>query len=306
MSTSQRWPSVSVVVPTHNRPELLARAVRSILGQDYAGDVDCIVVFDKAVPTPVPVPTRPGRSIRVMANDRTPGLAGARNTGAIAATGELIGFLDDDDEWLPGKLRLQVELMRRTGSHMATCSIYVRRGNKRIVRAAQPVTTYRDLLRSRHMAVNPCTILVERRRFVADIGFVDEKIPGSYGEDYEWLLRVARTGDIPAVEQPLVGIDWHGASYFQRRWQTIAAAHQYILDKYPEFAGEPTGFSRIAGQISVALAAAGERRSARRWARRSLRTDPRQPRAYLGLLVSAGLLDANALLRLANAFGRGL
>jgi len=304
--TARRWPSVSVVVPTHNRPELMAKAVRSILEQDYPGAIECIVVFDKAEPTPVPVHVGANRTLRTIANDRTPGLAGARNAGVVIAEGDLIGFLDDDDEWLQGKLRLQAELMRRTGSHVATCGIYICRGDKRIVRAAQPVTTYRDLLRSRHMAVNPCTILVERRRLIADIGFVDEQIPGSYGEDYEWLLRVARTGDIPAVEQPLVDINWHGASYFQRRWDTIAAAHRYILDKYPEFAGEPVGFSRIAGQISVALAAAGERGSSRRWARRSLRTNPRQPRAYLGLLVSTGLLDANALLRLANAFGRGL
>jgi GT2 family glycosyltransferase len=46
------WPAVSVVVATRNRPELLLRAVTSILGQSYPGDLECLVVFDQSQPTP--------------------------------------------------------------------------------------------------------------------------------------------------------------------------------------------------------------------------------------------------------------
>jgi GT2 family glycosyltransferase len=299
-------PRVSVVVPTHDRPQLLVRAVESIMRQDYAGDIECIVVFDKAVPQAVPVETRPGRSIRIAANGRTPGLAGARNAGTLVATGELLGFLDDDDEWLPGKVRLQVDLMRRRRTHVVSCGIFVCRGGRRIARAAKPRLTHRDLLRSRHMEVNPCTVLVERSRVLADIGLVDEAIPGSHGEDYDWMLRVARTADIVAVPAPLVRINWHGASHFARHWETIAAANQYILAKHPDLASEPAGLARISGQISFALAAAGQVTAARRWARRTLSLDPWQPRAYLAMLVTAGVLRADTMLRLANAFGRGL
>ncbi len=50
-------------------------------------------------------PGRPPRSVQVITNTRTPGLAGARNSGIMAPSGELVAFCDDDDEWLQGKVR---------------------------------------------------------------------------------------------------------------------------------------------------------------------------------------------------------
>jgi hypothetical protein len=41
-----QWPTVAVVVPTRDRPALLERAIRSIMGQSYPGNIDCVVVFD--------------------------------------------------------------------------------------------------------------------------------------------------------------------------------------------------------------------------------------------------------------------
>jgi glycosyltransferase involved in cell wall biosynthesis len=305
-SAPVRFPSVSVVIPTHDRPELLLRAIRSVLGQDYQGDIECVVVFDQREPTRLPLDGGRGRVLRVVTNDRTPGLAGARNAGAVAATGELLGFLDDDDEWLPHKLRRQVQLMQKESAPVVACGLYVCRGDRQIARNPKPRVTFRDLLRSRHMALNACTVLVERSRFLTEIGFVDELLPGSYGEDYEWLLRAARTSDIIAVPEPLVRIYWHGSSYFARDWRTIADANLYLLDKHPDFASERVGLARISGQISIALAASGRAGEARRWARKAMHLDPRQTRAYLALLVSTGMLRADTVLRVANTLGRGV
>jgi len=99
-------PSVSVGIATCGRPELLRAAVRAALGQEYAGDIEVIVVYDRVVVDPLDdIVVRAGRrALRTMANSRTPGLAGGRNTGILAARGELTSFCDDDDEWLPTKL----------------------------------------------------------------------------------------------------------------------------------------------------------------------------------------------------------
>ncbi|HEV2893829.1 MAG TPA: glycosyltransferase family A protein, partial [Actinomycetota bacterium] len=93
-------PPVSVVVPTRDRPELLRRAVTAILEQTYQGPIECVVVFDQSDPD-LPWGALPaGRRLVLVRNQRTPGLAGARNSGILAATGELVAFCDDDDEWL--------------------------------------------------------------------------------------------------------------------------------------------------------------------------------------------------------------
>jgi glycosyltransferase involved in cell wall biosynthesis len=302
----RRFPNVSVVIPTHDRPELLIRAVKTVLGQDYPGEVECLVVFDQAPQIPLAVKSPPRRVLRTLSNHQTPGLAGARNAGALAAGGELLGFLDDDDEWLPRKLSEQVALMQRERAPIVSCGIYLCRGGRRFHRVPPPTVTFKDLLRSRQMAVNPATVLVERALFLGDIGPVDEQIPGSYSEDYEWLLRASRSHHVLVVQEPLVRVNWHGSSYFARDWETIAAAQRYLLAKHPDFASEPAGLARITGQISIALAAAGKRAGARRWARETLRLDPVQPRAYLALLVAAGVVRAETVLRLANACGRGV
>jgi len=52
------------------------------------------------------------QSLRVIRNTRRPGASGARNTGFFASKGERVGFLDDDEEWLPEKIEMQVRMFR--------------------------------------------------------------------------------------------------------------------------------------------------------------------------------------------------
>ena len=94
------YPSIGVVVPTRNRPGLLRRTLAAIAAQDYPGPVSTVVVYDQSTPE-AGLPAS-----RVLTNSRTPGLAGARNTGILALDTdgldtELVAFCDDDDEWAP-------------------------------------------------------------------------------------------------------------------------------------------------------------------------------------------------------------
>ncbi|WP_255279943.1 glycosyltransferase family 2 protein [Actinomadura madurae] len=71
-------PSVGVVLPTHNRPELLRRALESVLAQDYDGELRAVVVFDRAEPDA----SLAGDRVEVIANTREPGLAARPATPA--------------------------------------------------------------------------------------------------------------------------------------------------------------------------------------------------------------------------------
>jgi glycosyltransferase involved in cell wall biosynthesis len=308
VTAERAWPTVSVVVPTRDRPELLRRAVTAILGQTYPGLVECVVVFDQSDPDLPWGDPGPERRLLLHRNDRTPGLAGARNAGAARATGELLAFCDDDDEWLPRKLERQVEeLTRRPDAAVATTGIVVRYGDRSVIRLAPtPEITHRQLLRSRLTELHPSTVLVRRRELLDGIGLVDERIPGGYAEDYEWLLRAAKHAPVLAVQEPLVVVHWHQSSFFADRWRTIISALTYLVDKHRELQQEPSGLARIYGQIAFAHAALGERDAARRWARRTLSLDRRERRAYLALAISLRLVKARTVVRLAHVAGKGI
>src|SRR5208282_732320 len=79
------WPPVAAVIATRDRPELLERAIGGVLSQSYPGEIECLVVFDQSAPRQVGGAETADRRLRVLSNTRTPGLAGARNTGITAS-----------------------------------------------------------------------------------------------------------------------------------------------------------------------------------------------------------------------------
>ena len=101
-------PSVSVIIPTLKRPAMLQRAIRSVLAQGFQ-DFEIIVVIDgpDAETVPMLVETLDSR-IRVVSLPANVGLAEARNVGIRHARARWVALLDDDDEWLPDKLRLRL------------------------------------------------------------------------------------------------------------------------------------------------------------------------------------------------------
>jgi glycosyltransferase involved in cell wall biosynthesis len=300
--------SVSVVVPTRDRPELLRTALDAILGQDYGGPIEVVVVYDQSEPDRSLETDDPHRRVSVITNTRTPGLAGGRNTGILAATGDLVAFCDDDDEWLPGKLAAQAAaLAAEPEAEFASCGIRVSYDDRTVDRSlALTRVTLAALLRDRMTELHPSTFLMRREAVVDGFGLVDEEIPGSYAEDYEFLLRAARRASLVNLPTPYVLVRWHKRSYFAQRWDTISTALQWLLDRYPEFATVPAGEARVAGQIAFAQAAMGKRRDAMRWARRTIARNPREPRAYLALAVASRAVNPDRVLRTLHKRGRGI
>ncbi|MFD3688081.1 glycosyltransferase [Nocardiopsis sp. NPDC058631] len=285
------WPEVTVVVPTRDRPELLRRTLRAIEEQRYPGRITTIVVFDNNLPDPALARADGERPVRVVTNTLTPGLAGARNTGVLAAHTDLVAFCDDDDTWLADKLRPQVEVMRaEPDTEMVCCGITVVYDRVEAVRSLDRTrVTFGDLIASRLTELHPSTFLIRRRAMVGGCGTVSEEIPGSYAEDYELLLRLAKRTPIRNIPEPGVRVLWHRRSHFSGRWQTISTALRWLLEHYPEFRLVPRGYARVAGQIAFAEASAGSRGTALRWIGATLRNRPSEGRAYLALLVVCGV-----------------
>ena len=308
-----QFPDVDVVVPTRNRPVLLRATITSILGSDYPGSLRVLVVYDQSTPdqsleTDSALGLSDTRRVTVLTNTRTPGLAGARNSGLLAAKAELVAFCDDDDSWLQGKLRSQVDAMNaEPTAELACCGIDVQYGGTCHSRVLdQRTVTLTDLLRDRLTELHPSTFVMRRKAVVDGFGLVEEEIPGSYGEDYEFLLRAARSHPIINVPDVGVRVLWSKGSYFTARWATIRAALPWLLQRYPEFGDVPAGEARVMGQVAFATAADHERKDGARWAMKALRRRPTEPRAYLALGVAAGVLSPDWVLRQLHRTGRGL
>lgn len=299
-------PELSVIVATRDRPVLLRSALAAIERQTYDGVIETVVVFDQSEPDHSLVRHDGPRPVQVVRNDRTPGLPGARNTGARAARGPVLGFCDDDDEWLPLKAAKQLAVLRSAPEvDVVVAGTTVDYDGRRIDRLPPAVITFDDLLRRRIMVAHPSNTMVRRSAFFDRIGEVDEAIPGGYAEDYDFLLRAARLRPIATVQEPLVLIRWGQGSYFAERWNVIDEALEYFVDKHPEIEGEPKGLARILGQRAFAATAAGRRTDGLHLVASALRANWAEPRAYLALLAAAGVAPAR-ILRGLHRFGRGI
>lgn len=104
--------TVSAIIPTHNRQELVTEAIQSVLAQSYR-DFEIIVVDDGSTDsTRSVVQAFTDPRLRYIHQENA-GLAAARNTGIRAARGDFVAFLDDDDVWFPEKLSWQVTVLQR-------------------------------------------------------------------------------------------------------------------------------------------------------------------------------------------------
>jgi glycosyltransferase involved in cell wall biosynthesis len=301
-------PAVTVVIPTRDRPVLLRQAIAAIAAQDYKGSIDVIVVHDGTEPDFTLVAESTPLPLRVITNDRTPGLAGARNTGILAAGSPWVAFCDDDDTWAPDKLSRQLAALRASdGADFCSCSIRVSfDGTSSDRLAGKDTITHDDLVRSRMAMVHSSTFVVAREALLGPIGLLDETIPGSQNEDWDLLLRASSRQPIVHVDSPLVEVLWGRTSYFGRQWQTKIDSLQWMLDRHPAIGTSGRGAARVYGQLAFACAVSGQRRRAVSWAGRSLRCRWREPRAFIALAVAAGLVSGEAVLARLHRHGHGI
>ena len=296
---------VDVVIATRHRPEMVREAIAAVGAQEYDGTVRCLVVHDGTEPDTDLVSTDRQRPVQVLANVGTPGLAGARNTGVWAGSAPYAAFCDDDDLWRPDKVALQVALLEEEGVDTVVTGVRIHYGDGAVDRIPRPEELRAEVLaRRRVVAAHPSTVLVRRAALEGDIGPFDEAIPGSYGEDYDWILRAVAMGPVAVVEAALVDVRW-GSSQFSRQWRTIVDALDYLMAKHPVFEADPRAIGRLHGQQAFALAALHRGGSVPAIAR-TLRDAPTEPRAYLAAAVAMRLVSADRVLDLVNRRGRGI
>ena len=205
-----RDPLVSVVVPTHDRARLLPRLLASVLGQDLA-DLELVVVDDGSQDDTSQV-LRGCRDprLRVVRHDRPRGVAQARNTGTLAATGRWVAWCDDDDVWSPAKLRLQLQaLAAAPGTRWCnggSADVDAELRLTRVRRCPDPARVAVELLRVNAVTGGGSGVLADRA-LALDLGGFDTRF--SMYADWDMWARLAAAAPLAVVPRPLVGYVEH-------------------------------------------------------------------------------------------------
>lgn len=207
---------ISVVIPTRGRPELVTRAVESVLSQTHR-EVEILVVIDgPCAETTQSLAKITDARLRVIELPSPVGGSDTRNLGVQHAHGSWIAFLDDDDEWMPAKLERQLALARATEDcyPVISCKVIASSPSgqfvwpRRLPSSSEPICEYlfnRKSLFKGESLLQTSTLFAPRTLL--------EIVPFTSGlkrfQDYDWCLRAAEMEGVQFhfVPEPLV--TWH-------------------------------------------------------------------------------------------------
>jgi glycosyltransferase involved in cell wall biosynthesis len=213
---------VSVVIPTRNRRDRLARAIETAKAQTWP-NLEIIVVDDGSTDgTPAYLQKEQAADgrVRFIRNELPQGGAGARNTGISVAKGKYVAFLDDDDLWLPEKTEKQLALIT-VNSHVSavSCGFVIERAllPSLQVRITPPSNEQEILKWNRLGGASMCLV---KRDVVLDVGGFDQKLTS--GQDWEVLVS----------DEPLVRYVSHRGDRISTNVQAVYAGRRRLFFRY--------------------------------------------------------------------------
>jgi len=215
---------ISVIIPTYKRPfSMLKRAIDSVINQSYS-NIEIIIVDDNSKEDIYrkeienKIKTLNDDRIKYIQHEYNKGGCEARNTGIRIAKGEYIAFLDDDDEWLPNKLELQIMKFKDTHIGLVYCdsySIYTKDdgSQKKYIRAYRINGWVYDKLIIENFIGSTSFVLVKREVFNT-CGLFNTTMKSA--QDYEMWLRISKKYKVDFVDIPLVNYYEHEGERISR------------------------------------------------------------------------------------------
>jgi len=204
-------PQVSVVLPTHNRRELLARTLSTVLQQQVEFEV--IVIDDgSSDETGESLSALADPRIRYLRNEIAGGVARARNRGIEQARGEWIAFVDDDDLWAPHKLTEQLEVATRERRQWVYAGAVKIDERERLVGGRPPPAPEWVARRLPRWNAIPggCSGVVALRSLAAKTGGFDPELVNL--ADWDLWIRFAQESAPACSSKPLVAYRWHSGN----------------------------------------------------------------------------------------------
>jgi glycosyltransferase involved in cell wall biosynthesis len=281
-------PKVSVVIPTYNRAGLLKRAVNSVLSQTFA-DLEVLIVDDRSPDdTAAVVEMIDDSRVRYFRHPTNRGVSASRNTALSHATGKFVAFLDDDDEWLPDKLSMQLGRLERAGKHVGLiCSGYheIEYGTGRVLCAVTPHLrgwVFEDLLRQGYY--NHTSSIVARIDCFDQVGAFD--LAYDWGEDFDMWLRIAQAFEFDFVEAPLMRFHLLPGGLTRNFRAEIKGTHAHLSKYQSFFERHPRILNARLHRLASCYCFVGDTKQARRIFCQAIAQHPLAGKTYLAALLS--------------------
>lgn len=197
-------PLVSVIIPTKDRPEMLAQAVQSVLAQTFP-DVEIIVVNDGGTDVQEVLDRINSKSnIAYIRHDRNQERSAARNTGIRTARGKYIAYLDDDDMYYPNHVQTLVEFLENSEYKVAYTDAVMaqqEKQNGKYVTINHSVPYSFDFDYDKILVGNfiPMLCLMHEKNCLDKTGLFDVNL-GTH-EDWDLLIRLSRSFKIAHIKE---------------------------------------------------------------------------------------------------------
>lgn len=229
-------PLVTGIITTYKRkPEIVVRAAKSVLNQTYK-NIELIVVDDspadfylrRSVESSI---RALGENIQYILHEVNQGACAARNTGLLAARGEFVAYLDDDDEWMPTKLEKMLPFFSNKDIGLVYCGSTVYNEitgesnyfYQKFIRG----NVYDQMLTFNYIGSTSFPIM--RRELLLRINGFDPLMKSC--QDYDVWLRLARICSFEYTEEALVRYHTHGGEQISKNYSNVVSGHLRIIEK---------------------------------------------------------------------------
>ena len=233
MAAPMAAPLVSVVIPTRDRVDRVVKALASVARQTWTA-WEAIVVDDGSVDNTQAVLAAAAeldRRVHVVRHEQPQGGSAARNSGIAVAAGDMLAFLDDDDEWLPTKLAAQVDyLLERPGVGAVSCWQVIEDGSglgPAVFRG--PTAISLDNLYWDNFGGSASFCVWRRDAFDPEPRF-DPALPSA--QDWDVWLQCAGQSSVAVVPQVLCRYASHGGPRITGSSTARVDGRQRIVDRY--------------------------------------------------------------------------
>lgn len=217
--------AISVVIPTHKRPKLLQRAIKSVLAQTLL-PFEIIIVDDAGSPESEEVLKGfNSKLLRYVHNADGQGASSSRNLGAKLSRGDFVAFLDDDDEWVSVKLEKQRDLIKKSSLDACFSQIQIIYEDTDLsypTASCMPADPLTLILRKNFIG-GTISAVIKREVFENLQGF---DLEYKAREEYDLWIKIVLNGfKIGIVEEPLA------VAYrsLNRRQRISANINNYVL-----------------------------------------------------------------------------